>query len=131
MQVGSKRNFFMGQLNLPVANTPYNVVALINAVIQAESPTSTQQMISGDCRINYIESHNGIDNVGANTNDILLGESIVAGQSLLTGARYGRVIPKAGAGFTFQGTFNNVDFGNYWVQSAGTNQKINVIVSNG
>lgn len=132
MQIGAHRNFFMGQLTLTLANTPYNIKALVDAVIQAEGGAAATQAIYGGCRLAYVEANPGIDGSGGNTNDVLLGENIgVNSGSLVTNARYGRVLSKAGGGFTFQSTSNNVDFKNYWVQSAGVGQKINVIVSNG
>lgn len=130
--IGPKRNFFMGQLTLPLANTPYNICDLIDAVVQAEGGTAVNSGVARTSRLFYVESFPGIGGVGGNTNDVLLGEQIAANSgSLLTNARFGRVLAAAGGGFTFQGTFQNVDHGNYVVQSAGVGQKIDVIVSNG
>lgn len=132
MQLGSHRNYFMGQLTLALANTPYNICDLIDAVVQAEGGAAATQVVARTSRLFYVEAHPGIDSTGGNTNDVLLGEIIGANAgNLLTNARFGRVLNKAGGGFTFQGMFNNVDHGNYCVQSAGVGQKINVIVSNG
>lgn len=123
----------MGSLTLPLANTPYNVLALVNAAIQAEGGAAAGATISGSSRIFYVECNPGIDGAGANTNDVLLGEAVGANASnLLTNNRYGRVLKVGGGGFTYQSTGNNnVDWINYWVQSAGVAQKINVLIHNG
>lgn len=121
----------MGSLTLPLANTPYNVVALVNAAIQAEGGAAATQTIAGAARLSYVEAHAGIDGVGGNTNSVLIGENIgVNAGNLVTNNRFGRVLTP-GAGFTIQSSGDNTDILNWWVQSAGVSQKVNVIIANG
>ncbi len=132
MQIGSRRNFFMGSLLLAAANTPYMLVDLINAVIQAEGGAAATQIIAGTARFFYIEGHPGIDGAGGNTNDVLLGEKISANAgNIVTNLRWGRVLSASGGTLTNSSTIDNVDWSNYAVQSAGVAQRVNVIISNG
>ena len=109
-------------VTLAAANTNYNLLALINAILAAESGRDATAQCPGMCRSLLLQSNPVIDGTGVNTNDVLVGDG------LLSTTRVGYVLAKAGGSFTDRSNTNNVNVGDIYVQSAGTNQKINVTV---
>lgn len=115
------RGFIGVTVTLAVANTKYNLLTLINAVLAAETQGDNTARCLGMCRSVVIQSNPGIDSSGANTNDVLVGDG------LLSATRVGYVLGLGGI-FTDRSPINNVNIGDIYVQSAGTAQKLNVNV---
>lgn len=118
---GRRRAFVAVTVTLTTANTNYRLLDLVNAVIAAEANMSTPPMTAPDaCRELSLQSFPGIDSVGANTNDILVGDG------LLSTTRMGYNLQAVGGSRTYRSNIQNVDVGNLYVQSAGSGQKLNV-----
>lgn len=118
---GRRRAYVAVTITLTSANTNYNVLTLVNAVIAAEANMPTPPMVAPDaCREMILQSFPGIDSSGANTNDILVGDG------LLSTTRIGYILQAVGADRTYSSTIQNVDVGSIYVRSAGAGQKLNV-----
>ncbi len=116
-----RRGFVAVQVTLTSPNTNYNLLDLINAVIAAETKWDGVATCPGSCRELTLQSHPGIDTVGGNTKDILLGDG------LLSTTRFGYVLA-TGDAYSDRSPMGNVDLGSIYVRSAGTAQKLNVQV---
>lgn len=115
----NRRSFVAVQVTLTSANTNYNLLALVNAIIAAETGSPSTVAV-GMGRSLILQSNPGIDGAGANTNDVLVGDG------LLSTTRYGYVLAAVGGVFQDQSPINNVNLADIYVRSAGAGQKVNV-----
>lgn len=109
-----RRASWSGTVTLTSANTNYNVRDLINAAIGttvAEIPEAYREL--------NLQSHPGIDSVGGNTSDILVGDS------QLSTTKIGYVL-QPGQSRLYRSDKQNGLFGDVYVRSAGSSQKLNV-----
>jgi len=120
----TRRNYVAVTVTLTSANTNYNLLQLVNAILAAESGTDTNIQCPGAARNIQIQSHPGIDGAGANTGDILFGDA------KLTTTRIGTVVQPGGF-LSDRSPINNVDLGNLYARSASAAQKLNITVSAG
>src|SRR6266567_4231741 len=115
------RNYVGVTVTLAAANTNYNLLALVNAILAAETGTDNTSQCSGMARSVNLQAYPGIEGTGINTNDILVGDAF------LSTTRIGYILNPGGA-FHDSTHMNNVNVGDIYVRSAGTSQKINVTV---
>jgi len=120
-----RRNYVGVTVTLATANTKYSLLALINAILAAETGRDNTSQCPAMCRSLVLQAYAGIDSSGGNSNDILVGDG------LLSTTRIGFILSSAGGVFNDQCTIDNVNVGDVYVQSAGTNQKLNVMVQAG
>lgn len=120
----TRRNYVAVTVTLTSADTNYNLLALVNAVLAAENNTDTNIQAPGAARNVQIQSHPGIDGVGANTASVLLGDAN------LSATRIGMVLAPGGF-FSDRSPINNVDLGEIYARSATEAQKLNITVSAG
>lgn len=120
----TRRNYVGVTVTLTLANTNYNLLELINAILAAETGTDANVQSPGSARNVQIQSYPGIDGVGTNTADILLGDA------KLSTTRMGSVINPGGF-LSDRSPINNVDLGEIYARSATAGQKLNITVSAG
>jgi len=120
----NRRNFVGVIVTLPAANTNYNILALTNEILAAETGTADKMECPGAARNVQIQSYPGIDGIGANTNDILIGDG------KLSTTRAGAILSPGGF-LSDRSPLDNVTFGEYYARSAGTNQKLLIMISAG
>lgn len=119
------RNFVGVLVTLTLANTNYNLLDLVNAVLAAESGTATASVAPGAARNVQIQSYNGIDGGGTpNTADILIGDG------KLSTTRMGAILSPGGF-LSDRSPINNVTLGEYYARSATAAQKLIIMVSAG
>jgi hypothetical protein len=114
-----RRSYVAVTVTLATANTNYNLLTLVNAILAAETQGDNTVRVSGAQREFNIQANPGIDSVGANNKDVILGDS------LLSATRVGYVLVP-GASRLYRSNVQNADFGSIYAQSAGTNQKLNI-----
>lgn len=105
-------------VNLASANTNYNLLALVNAIL------ATTAECPGMAREVNIQANPGIDGAAGNTKSVLIGDAE------LSATRFGYLL-NAGDARLYRGTLNNVDVGSIYVRSSGTNQKLAVEIVTG
>ena len=110
-------------VTLATHDQKYNLKALVDAVLAAESGGDTAVVCPGAPRSYSIQSYPGIDGTGVNTKDILLGDS------KLSTTRIGKVLAAAGGIYEDRSTVGDTQFGSLYAQSSSDNQKLNIIVS--
>lgn len=125
MAFKTTRNFVAVTVTLATANTNYNLKSLVDAILAAESNTDTAIVCQGAPKFYSIQSYPGIDTVGANANDILVGDA------KLSTTRIGKILAAAGGILSDSAPINNCDFGDLYAQSAGTAQKVNILLAAG
>lgn len=118
------RNFVGVLITLTTADTNYNLLELVNAILAAESGTASASVAPGAARNVQIQSYPGIDSVGANTSDVLIGDG------KLSATRMGAILSPGGF-LSDRSPINNVTLGEYYARSAGSAQKLLVMVSAG
>lgn len=116
------RNYVAVVVTLAAANTVYNLYALINAIVLAETQGDNTIQAPGAARELTITAYNGIDGTGANTNDILFGDA------LLSTTRFGYSL-SAGQTRDYRSPITNVPLQEIYVLSAGTAQKLAVEIT--
>ncbi len=116
MAILSRRAAWSGTITLTTANTNYNIKTLIDAAILAQGAE-----VPGTYRELNLQSHPGIDSVGANSNDILVGDS------LLSTTNIGYIL-QVGNARLYRSDHQNGNLIDLFVRSAGTAQKLNVEV---
>ena len=124
MAVTLKQHYVGIQVTLAASATAYNILTLINTALAALTPV---QEAPGACRELTIQSHDGVDGSGANTKDILVGDSAVTNSGT---PRFAFVL-HVGGNRTWRSSINNVDLSSIWVMSSGTSQKLNVEITVG
>jgi len=114
----ARRSYVGVQVTLTSANTPYNLLALLQAVTSAQSPPSD---CPASCRELNLQSFAGLTNgTGANTDVILIGDSF------LTTTNMAYTLP-VGASRTYRSSStSSVQVGSLFVQSGTAGQKLNV-----
>lgn len=118
----TRRSYVAVTVNLAAANTNYNLLDLINAIIAAETGAPNVQC-PGMCRSLSLQAYPGIDGGGTpNTSDILIGDA------LLSTTRIGAIL-QVGGTFAQSSTIENANLGDIYVRTAGTNQKLLVNVA--
>lgn len=120
----TRRNYVAVTVTLTNANQNYNLLTLVNAILAAESGTDTNIQCPGAARNVQIQSNPGIDSVGANTADILVGDA------KLSTTRIGTILSPGGF-LSDRSPINNVDFGEIYARSATSGQKLNITISAG
>ncbi len=110
----SRRAKWSGTVTLTSANTNYSLKALIDAVL-----LSAGAEIPGTFRELNLQSWPGIDSVGANSNDILVGDS------LLSTTNVGYIL-QSGQSRLYRSDKQNGLMSDVFVRSAGASQKLNV-----
>jgi hypothetical protein len=120
----TRRNYVAVQVTLTSANTNYNLLQLVNAILAAETGTDSNIQAPGCARNVQVQSNPGIDSSGANTADILFGDA------KLSTSRYGTVLSPGGF-LSDRSPINNVDFGEIYARSATAGQKLNITLSAG
>ena len=121
MPVMNRRNFVAVTVTLAVANTVYSLWDLINAIIQAESAGDVTTQASGVVRTLTLQAHPGVDGVGGNSKDVLVGDALVST------SRIGFVL-STGQSYSDRASIQNVNVQGIYLLSAGTNQKVNVFI---
>lgn len=116
MAVLQRRALVSITVTLTTANTNYSIYELIEAAALAES---VPYEIPSACRELSIQSHPGIDGTGANTKDILMGDSE------LSTTRIGYVL-NVGGSRTLRSTIGNVNLAGTYARSSGAGQKLNL-----
>lgn len=107
-----RRAKWSGTVTLTTANTKYNLRKLINALLStATVPEAFREL--------NIQSHPGIDGVGGNTNDILVGDSTLSTSNI------GYVL-QSGQSRLYRSDIQNGQLDDIYVQSAGAAQKLNI-----
>lgn len=124
MAFTTTRNFVGVLVTLTSANTKYNIKTLVDAVLAAETGRDNAVVCPGAARSVQIQSYPGIDGVGANTSDILIGDGE------LSTTRMGAILNPGGF-LNDSSPINNVTLGEIYAQSAGTAQVLLVLVSAG
>ena len=119
-----RRNYVAVTVTLTLADTNYNLLALVNAVLAAETGTDVNVQCPGAARNVQIQSHPGIDSVGANTADIIFGDA------KLSTTRVGTVVSPGGF-LSDRSPINNVNLGEIYAQSHTAGQKLNITISAG
>ncbi len=120
MSVPFTRRGYVGvTITLAVADTPYEIMTLVNAVLAGESGTSDQVQAPGTARELNIQADGGIDGAAGNTNDVLVGDGF------LSTTRYGYLL-HAGESRNYRSDVSNVQVGGIYLESHGTNQKVHV-----
>lgn len=117
-----RRSYVAVLVTLTNANTNYKLIDLVNAIIQNEGGAAAFQEAPGMVREVTMQAYAGIDGVGGNSNDVLVGDA------LLSATRFGYVLVHAAPGGTYSDRSNlqNVDVSSLYVRSAGAGQKISV-----
>src|SRR5579862_6855705 len=115
MPVMNRRNFVAVTVTLAVANTVYSLWDLINAIIQAESAGDVTTQASGVVRTLTLQAHPGVDGVGGNSKDVLVGDALVST------SRIGFVL-STGQSYSDRASIQNVNVQGIYLLSAGTNQ---------
>lgn len=116
MSILARRAAWSGTITLTTANTPYQLKSLIDAAILAQGAE-----IPGTFRELNIQSWPGIDGVGPNTNDILVGDSKI------TTTNVGYII-QSGQSRLYRSDKQNGSLIDLYAQSAGSAQKLNIEV---
>ena len=112
MSILPRRVKWSGTVTLASANTNYDLRTLINAAIGttvAEVPDSYREL--------NLQAYPGIDGVGGNSNDILVGDS------QLSTSNIGYILQSAQSRLYRSNTSNGI-LGDIYVRSAGASQKI-------
>lgn len=129
MAYTTTRSFVAATVTLASANTKYNLKALVDAILAAESNTDVAVVCPGAPRFYSIQAYPGIDaGTGANTKDVLIGDAN------LSTSRIGKILVAPATGvpageITDSSRVSNCDFGDLYAQSSTTNQKLNIILS--
>ena len=113
-----RRSFWSGLVTLTSANTNYNILALVNAALAVQTGNSSV-IVPGSVKELLLQADPGIDGVGGNTKDILVGDAN------LSTTNYGFVLSKSSSA-PFRSDQNNVGWSWLYVQSAGASQKLGV-----
>lgn len=124
MAFGFHRRAYIGiTVNLASADTDYNLLALINAALAAQSPGDSSIQAPGTAR------ELNLQNATGNSNSIFVGDSNLSGSNMGVELVVGSGGPPStapGASRTYRSNISNVDVGSLYVRSPGTNQKLNV-----
>lgn len=124
MAFSTTRNFTGVTVTLTNANQNYNLKTLVDAILAAETGRDNAVVCPGAARNVQIQSYPGIDSVGANTADILIGDGE------LSTTRIGTILSPGGF-LSDRSPINNVTLGELYARSATAGQKLNVMVSAG
>ena len=122
----TRRGYIAVTINLATANTAYNILTLINAVLATE-PSAGGVQASGAAREFNIQSLPTTSFSGAaagNTGNIAIGDS------LISGTRMGYVLGPAQSR-VYRSNINNVDVGSLYAMGDAANQKLLVELVNG
>lgn len=112
----SRRPYVAVQVTLTSANTNYHLYDLVATALAGASATP-----AGAGREINIQSHPGIDGVGGNTNDILIGDGNLS-------TTYLGYVLQPGGSRTYRSDLGNVLFQGIYARSAGAGQKLNIEV---
>ena len=112
----ARRPYVAVTITLTSANTNYEILTLVNAVLALATAPSEAP---GACRVVNIQAHPGIDGSGGNTNDVLIGDAELAT------TRIGYVLNPGGSR-AYESTSQNALVGGIYARSAGAGQKLNV-----
>ncbi len=109
-----KRSYVALTVTLTDANANYNLLALINAIVEAETKYAGANC-PGMCRELNIQS------------DVNNTAQVIVGDGLLSATRVGYFLAIGGAR-AYRSEINNVDLGSLYVRSTAAAQKLNVEV---
>ena len=112
-----RRSYLGVTVTLAAANTNYNLLTLLQAVTAAQTPPSDTPAA---CRELNIQSYPGIDGTGANTNDVLIGDSFLSATNMAY------VLAVGGSRTYRSASTGSVPVGTIFVRSAGASQKLNI-----
>jgi len=82
----TRRGYVAVTITLTSADTNYELLTLVNAILAAETGTSDQVQAPGACRELNIQADGGIDGAAGNTADVLIGDGF------LSTTRYGYLL---------------------------------------
>lgn len=115
----SRRSLWAGTVTLTLANTNYHIIDLINALA---SLTSVSASVPGSARELLIVAFPGVDGVGANTKDVLIGDAA------LSAANFGFALSPA-ASVPFRSSIENVQVAGLYARSSSAGQKLCITVT--
>lgn len=118
-----QRRSYVGVLVTLTANTVQNLFALVDAVITAETQGDNTMHAPGTARELTITSFNGVDGVGGNNKDILVGDALVASPG-----RAGYILAP-GQSRTYRAEGSWVSLMDLHTLTAGTSQKLLVEIT--